>query len=95
MRTFSTRAVREVRIHLDPSCDSSAQLRKFLFDHYSGVKQSFPHIPFLVRECEGVPPRIIFNYGFGREETLLLAPSRGALKTSQEILNILNEEIKR
>ena len=37
--------------------------REFIQQHYVQVKQSNPRLPFLIRECSGVEPRLYARYG--------------------------------
>lgn len=37
--------------------------RQFVAENYNGIKQANPNLPFLVREANGVQPRIFARFG--------------------------------
>ena len=42
---------------------SLSSRREFIQQHYIQVKQKNPRLPFLIRECSGVEPRLYARYG--------------------------------
>lgn len=66
-------AVRELRIHLCQSSQTSAGVRKFIEKSYAGLKQANPNVPILIREAGNVQPKMWARYEFGKEAHLPLA----------------------
>lgn len=62
-----TPTLKEVRIHLCPKASSSNATRQFIQKYYTGIKQSNPSLPILIRECSGVDPKVWFRFEYGRE----------------------------
>lgn len=60
-------ALKEIRIHLCPNSASSNGVKRFINSYYTQIKTKNPKLPILIRECEGVKPKIWFRYEFGRE----------------------------
>lgn len=65
-------ALKEVRIHLCPRSSNSNGIRSFIEKYYSGLKESNPNLPILVRECTGVEPKIWFRFEYGQETSAKL-----------------------
>ncbi|WFD39597.1 uncharacterized protein MJAP1_002577 [Malassezia japonica] len=59
--------VKEIRLHLSPTGTGSAGARKFLETNYKTIKQNNPNLPFLVREAEKTPARLIMRMERGAE----------------------------
>jgi len=66
-------ALRELRIHLCQTGETSKGVRDFLQKHYVDIKTSNPTFPILVRECSGVQPRMWARYGKGKESSVSLS----------------------
>ncbi|CAL1294721.1 unnamed protein product [Larinioides sclopetarius] len=63
-------ALKEIRIHLCQKSKESLGTREFIQKHYVLIKKSNPKFPILVRECNGVEPKIFARYEFGKESSV-------------------------
>uniref|UniRef100_A0A0L8IAK0 NADH dehydrogenase [ubiquinone] 1 alpha subcomplex subunit 2 n=1 Tax=Octopus bimaculoides TaxID=37653 RepID=A0A0L8IAK0_OCTBM len=77
--------LKELRVHLCQRCSSSKGVRDFIEQHYVAIKQQNPHLPILIRECNGIQPKIFARFDYGRESSL---PLTGF--TSGEVLEAVN-----
>ncbi|EDW04176.1 NADH dehydrogenase [ubiquinone] 1 alpha subcomplex subunit 2 [Drosophila grimshawi] len=64
--------LKELRIILDPKCKASKGAREYVQKFYSQLKKKNPNLAILVRECEGVKPRLWVRYAEGREISISL-----------------------
>ncbi|KAF3902383.1 hypothetical protein ABW20_dc0103406 [Dactylellina cionopaga] len=69
--TFS-KQLRELRFQLCQSNTTSSPLRSFITKSYPLMKKNNPDIPILIREAQGVPPRVFARYGQYSHILLLL-----------------------
>ncbi|KAH8328577.1 hypothetical protein KR067_011107 [Drosophila pandora] len=67
-----TSKLKELRIVLDPSGDTSKGARDFVQKFYPNLKKDNPNLPILVRECTGIQPRLYARYENGKEISLPL-----------------------
>ncbi|KAK9512806.1 hypothetical protein O3M35_001140 [Rhynocoris fuscipes] len=63
------RAIREIRMHLCQTSQSSKGVRDFIEKYYVDIKKSNPSVPILIRECEGVQPKLWARMELGKEES--------------------------
>jgi NADH dehydrogenase (ubiquinone) 1 alpha subcomplex subunit 2 len=66
-------AIRELRIHLCQTSNSSAGVRSFIEKFYVDLKRTNPTTPILIRECSNVEPKLWARYEFGKENHLPLS----------------------
>jgi len=59
--------VKELRMHMCNSSAASKGLRDFVENHYVTFKKHNSTLPILVRECEGVTPKIWVRADRGKE----------------------------
>ncbi|GFR33587.1 NADH dehydrogenase 1 alpha subcomplex subunit 2 [Trichonephila clavata] len=78
--------LKEIRIHLCQKSNESAGIREFIRKHYVPIKKQNPAFPILIRECEGIEPRIYARYDFGKETSLSLSNNK-----SDEVLEIIRK----
>ncbi|XP_003383618.1 PREDICTED: NADH dehydrogenase [ubiquinone] 1 alpha subcomplex subunit 2-like [Amphimedon queenslandica] len=83
-RQALSKNLREVRIHLCQTSESSRGVRDFIETHYVSLKKDNPNFPFLIRECSGVEPKIYGRYNYGQENCISLTN-----KSSEEVLKSL------
>ncbi|CAK1541337.1 unnamed protein product [Leptosia nina] len=62
-------ALRELRIHLCQTSQQSAGVREFINKNYVNIKKENPNFPILIRECNGIQPRIWARYDKGVERS--------------------------
>ena len=72
-RQAISKNLREIRIHLCQTSESSNGVREFIERHYVDLKKQNPKFPFLIRECSGIEPRMHGRYEFGRESSISLS----------------------
>ncbi|XP_047506888.1 NADH dehydrogenase [ubiquinone] 1 alpha subcomplex subunit 2 [Pieris napi] len=60
-------ALKELRIHLCQTSPHSAGVREFISKNYVNIKKENPTFPILIRECNGIQPRIWARYDRGCE----------------------------
>ncbi|KAG8189674.1 hypothetical protein JTE90_022489 [Oedothorax gibbosus] len=65
--------LKEIRIHLCQKSNESSGIRDFIRKHYVPIKKQNPAFPILIRECEGVEPKIYARYDFGKETSVSLS----------------------
>lgn len=68
-----SKLVREFRLHLCQKSASSQGARGFVEKHYVSIKVNNPNLPFLVRECSGIQPRLIARFDHGVEKSIVLS----------------------
>nr|XP_047130395.1 NADH dehydrogenase [ubiquinone] 1 alpha subcomplex subunit 2-like [Hydra vulgaris] len=68
-----SRNIRELRLHLCQTSESSLGARNFIEKYYVDIKRNNPELPILIRECSGIQPKITARYAFGVEKTVSLA----------------------
>ncbi|XP_014252968.1 NADH dehydrogenase [ubiquinone] 1 alpha subcomplex subunit 2 [Cimex lectularius] len=81
--------LKELRLHFCQKSESSKGVREFVEKHYVGLKQANPKFPILIRECDGVRPRLWARYQFGQEKSASLEGLG-----SSEVLSQLNNLAK-
>ncbi|XP_037957275.1 NADH dehydrogenase [ubiquinone] 1 alpha subcomplex subunit 2 [Teleopsis dalmanni] len=64
--------LKELRIHLCQTGEASKGAREYVEKHYPNLKKSNPTLPILIRECEGIQPRLWARYGKGKETSVSL-----------------------
>ncbi|XP_075152262.1 NADH dehydrogenase (ubiquinone) B8 subunit [Haematobia irritans] len=64
--------LKELRLHLCQTDEASKGAREFVERFYPALKKSNPELPILVRECEGVQPRLWARYDMGKETSVSL-----------------------
>ncbi|CAF4896631.1 unnamed protein product [Pieris macdunnoughi] len=62
-------ALKELRIHLCQTSPHSAGVREFISKNYVNIKKENPTFPILIRECNGIQPRIWARYDKGAERS--------------------------
>merc|ERR1712122_101667 len=65
-----SKSLHELRIHLCQSSPASEGVRDFVKTMYVDLKKANPGFPILVREAEGVAPRLIARYAMGQERAV-------------------------
>ncbi|EEB10901.1 NADH-Ubiquinone oxidoreductase B8 subunit [Pediculus humanus corporis] len=85
---FSNR-LRELRIHLCQKNTTSDGVRNFINSHYLSLKQTNPKCPILIRECEGIQPKLWARFDNGEENMICLSN-----KNSDEILKQFESLVK-
>ncbi|KAF8785252.1 NADH dehydrogenase [ubiquinone] 1 alpha subcomplex subunit 2-like [Argiope bruennichi] len=78
--------LKEIRIHLCQKSNESSGIREFIRKHYVPIKKLNPTFPILIRECEGIEPRIYARYDFGKETSISLSNNK-----SDEVLEVLRK----
>ncbi|KAK6503608.1 hypothetical protein TWF481_008621 [Arthrobotrys musiformis] len=68
-----SRQLKELRFHLCQSGAASNSLRSFITKSYPAMKKSNPEIPILIREAQGVSPRVFARYELGKETQVALS----------------------
>ncbi|KAG8182661.1 hypothetical protein JTE90_019686 [Oedothorax gibbosus] len=76
--------LKEIRIHLCQKSSESSGIREFIRKHYVSIKKQNPAFPILIRECEGVEPKIYARYDFGKESSASLSNHK-----SEQVLEVL------
>ncbi|KAL7409727.1 putative nadh-ubiquinone oxidoreductase 10.5 kda subunit [Mrakia frigida] len=66
-------ALKELRLHLCQTSPASAGVRAFLNESYLPLKAANPDLKVLIREAEGVSPRVLARFEMGRETQAPLA----------------------
>uniref|UniRef100_A0A6M2DP12 NADH dehydrogenase [ubiquinone] 1 alpha subcomplex subunit 2 n=1 Tax=Xenopsylla cheopis TaxID=163159 RepID=A0A6M2DP12_XENCH len=64
--------LKELRLHLCQTHESSKGVREFMQNFYVPLKQANPKFPILVRECSGVQPKLFARYEKGKEASVPL-----------------------
>ncbi|KPJ17839.1 NADH dehydrogenase [ubiquinone] 1 alpha subcomplex subunit 2 [Papilio machaon] len=75
--------LKELRIHLCQTSPQSAGVREFIQKSYVSLKKANPTFPILIRECNGIQPRIWARYEKGEERSTPL--------TNMKADDVLNE----
>ncbi|OUT23249.1 hypothetical protein CAS74_001565 [Pichia kudriavzevii] len=57
-------AIRELRFLLPQTASS---LKSFVLNAYPSIKQQHPHLPVLIRECQGIQPTVVVRLEKGVE----------------------------
>ncbi|VDP08751.1 unnamed protein product [Soboliphyme baturini] len=65
--------LKELRLHLCNSSASSKGLREFISKYYVDIKKNNPDLPILVRECDGISPKIWARFEYGKEKSMSVA----------------------
>ncbi|XP_026764647.1 NADH dehydrogenase [ubiquinone] 1 alpha subcomplex subunit 2 [Galleria mellonella] len=82
-------ALRELRIHLCQTGKQSAGVREFIQQNYVNIKKENPNFPILIRECNGIQPRIWARYEKGVERS---APLTNL--SASDVLSTLRQLVK-
>ncbi|KAG2189011.1 hypothetical protein INT44_004153 [Umbelopsis vinacea] len=67
-----SKSIKEVRVHFCQTSPASKGLKQFVAENYTGIKQANPNLPFLIREANGVQPRIFARFDKGVERKVTL-----------------------
>ncbi|XP_068144191.1 NADH dehydrogenase [ubiquinone] 1 alpha subcomplex subunit 2 [Drosophila tropicalis] len=67
-----TPKLKELRIILDPAGEASKGAREYVQKFYPNLKKDNPNLAILVRECNGVQPRLYARYAKGKEISISL-----------------------
>jgi NADH dehydrogenase (ubiquinone) 1 alpha subcomplex subunit 2 len=67
-----SKSLKELRIHLCQTSASSSGVRSFIEKNYVDLKKLNQKTPILIRECNGVQPKVWARYDMGKEEHLPL-----------------------
>ncbi|XP_005180817.1 NADH dehydrogenase [ubiquinone] 1 alpha subcomplex subunit 2 [Musca domestica] len=62
--------LKELRLHLCQTGEASKGAREYVERFYPALKKSNPELPILIRECEGVQPRLWARYALGKETSV-------------------------
>ncbi|XP_026726518.1 NADH dehydrogenase [ubiquinone] 1 alpha subcomplex subunit 2 [Trichoplusia ni] len=81
--------LREIRIHLCQTGKQSQGVRDFIQKHYVSIKKENPNFPILIRECNGVQPRVWARYERGQEKSAPLTDY-----TADKVLSALQQLAK-
>ncbi|TPX36629.1 hypothetical protein SmJEL517_g01136 [Synchytrium microbalum] len=68
----STRALKELRIHLCQTSPGSQGVRDFVTNKYLKLKSANPSLPILIREVTGIQARVFGRYAMGVERKVVL-----------------------
>ncbi|KAK6537769.1 hypothetical protein TWF694_010678 [Orbilia ellipsospora] len=68
-----SKQLKELRFHLCQTSTASSPLRSFITKSYPSMKKTNPEIPILIREAQGVPPRVFARYELGKETQIQLS----------------------
>ncbi|RYP26752.1 hypothetical protein DL768_011587 [Monosporascus sp. mg162] len=63
------KSLKEVRFLFCHTGEASAATRTFLTRAYPTMKKNNPHIPILIREAQGVLPKVYARYDLGKEKS--------------------------
>ncbi|XP_054168424.1 NADH dehydrogenase [ubiquinone] 1 alpha subcomplex subunit 2-like [Oppia nitens] len=79
--------LKEVRLHLCLTTESSAGVREFISKHYHRVKQTNPNLPILIREAKDIEPMLWIRFEYGRERNVSVTGLSGdqLLQTIQDL----------
>eukprot|EP00128_Syssomonas_multiformis_P002686 Colp12_sorted_trinity150504_noHs@32337 len=88
-RPLLSKNLHELRIHVCQNSSSSQGLRDFVRNNYVELKKANPTFPILVRECEGVEPRILARYDYGVEKMVTLQD-----KSEKEVAALVEQLVK-
>eukprot|EP01134_Creolimax_fragrantissima_P002212 CFRG2212T1 len=89
LRAAFPKTIRELRLHLCQTGESSKGLREFIEKEYVSIKKANPKFPILIRECSGVEPKVFARYGFGVENSAALSG-----KSSAEVASTIESLVK-
>ncbi|XP_073983425.1 NADH dehydrogenase (ubiquinone) B8 subunit [Rhodnius prolixus] len=64
--------LKELRVHLCPISPGCNGVRDFVKKLYVPLKKANPNFPILIRECQGVQPKLWARYDFGKEACVSL-----------------------
>ncbi|XP_013116350.1 NADH dehydrogenase [ubiquinone] 1 alpha subcomplex subunit 2 [Stomoxys calcitrans] len=64
--------LKELRLHLCQTGETSQGAREYVERFYPALKKSNPGLPVLIRECDGVQPRLWARYDLGKETSISL-----------------------
>jgi NADH dehydrogenase (ubiquinone) 1 alpha subcomplex subunit 2 len=81
--------VRELRLHLSQTDPSSEGLRQFIRNHYLSLKNQYPSLPILIRECENITPKVCARYDYGKELKMDLS-HLSSEQVHEAILKLMN-----
>ncbi|KAF2639376.1 NADH dehydrogenase, alpha subcomplex, subunit 2 [Massarina eburnea CBS 473.64] len=68
---FST-GLKELRFLFCQTSEHSAATRNFLTKSYPTMKKHNPHTPIMIREANGIEPKVYARFDFGKEKMLSL-----------------------
>ncbi|GFZ42950.1 hypothetical protein JCM24511_00668 [Saitozyma sp. JCM 24511] len=67
------RAVKELRLHLCQTGQTSRGVRQFIQSQYPSIKSSNPDLKVLIREAAGIEPRAFVRFERGAESVTSLS----------------------
>mmetsp|Transcript_24309 Transcript_24309/g.53055 ORF Transcript_24309/g.53055 Transcript_24309/m.53055 type:complete len:94 (+) Transcript_24309:81-362(+) len=67
-----SKSVQELRLHFCQTSAESKQIKDFVIKNYKSLKAVNPSLPILVRECEGVSPKLWVRFDMGVEKSQCL-----------------------
>ncbi|KAI5818861.1 NADH-ubiquinone oxidoreductase 105 kDa subunit [Pyronema omphalodes] len=73
---FST-SLKELRFLFCQTGEQSAAVRQFLQKSYPVMKKHNPYTPILIREAQGIEPKLFARYEFGKETQVPLTGLSG------------------
>mmetsp|Transcript_5183 Transcript_5183/g.10106 ORF Transcript_5183/g.10106 Transcript_5183/m.10106 type:complete len:90 (-) Transcript_5183:212-481(-) len=73
MSRFAFKAVQELRINFCRASQNSAGIRDFVKANFAEMKKVNPTLPIMVREFDGVEPKITARFDMGVEQSLSVA----------------------
>ncbi|KAH8877809.1 NADH-ubiquinone oxidoreductase 10.5 kDa subunit [Schistosoma japonicum] len=65
--------VKELRFLVAQTAPSSSGIRDFISRYYLSLKVANPHVKFMIRESEGITPKIFARYEMGKEDCISVA----------------------
>ncbi|CAH8529365.1 unnamed protein product [Heterobilharzia americana] len=76
--------VKELRFLVAQTSPSSAGIRDYILRHYASLKSANPHVKFMVRESEGITPKVFARYEMGKEACISIA-NNGADEIAEKL----------
>uniref|UniRef100_A0A023FA65 NADH dehydrogenase [ubiquinone] 1 alpha subcomplex subunit 2 n=1 Tax=Triatoma infestans TaxID=30076 RepID=A0A023FA65_TRIIF len=79
-------ALKELRVHLCPISPCCKGVREFIQKCYVPLKKANPNFPILIRECQGVQPKLWARYDLGKEACVSLKDLK-----AEEVMSKIDE----
>ncbi|KAF1962783.1 NADH dehydrogenase, alpha subcomplex, subunit 2 [Byssothecium circinans] len=67
-----SKGLKELRFLFCQTSEHSAATRNFLTKSYPTMKKHNPHTPIMIREANGIEPKVYARYDFGKEKMIPL-----------------------
>ncbi|KAF3910094.1 hypothetical protein AA313_de0202442 [Arthrobotrys entomopaga] len=80
-----SKQLKELRFHLCQTSAASSSLRSFITKSYPSMKKTNPNIPILIREAQGMPPRVFARYELGKEAQIQLSGMRSPIFSNRTV----------